>query len=110
MFLQLMSIALQSVSPAHLAQADRMNTEFVTCLFAMARQARSRSESPELFEADLKTSCRQEEQALRTIMVRVLADRGQGKAARAKVDDVVNRSRQAVVDAYKRVSSDNNLQ
>ena len=104
MLLSLLVMTIQAVSQPQMAQADQLNGQFVTCLFGTARQARARSESPGRFSAELETSCRPEEMALRSAMLRVLSQRGLSKTAKAKVDEVIHRSRQAVVLAYERTS------
>lgn len=105
MLLKLFLIAMQAVSQPQMAQADQLNGQFVTCLFGTARQARERSETAGRFAAELDTSCRSEEMALRAAMRRVLVQRGLAKTARAKIDDVIHESRKAVVVAYERTSS-----
>jgi hypothetical protein len=105
-FLYLALMAMQAVSQPQMAQADRLNGQFVTCLFGAARQARVRSDSPSHFAAELQTDCLTEEMALRAAMLRVLRQRGLTKSAKTKVDAVIGRSRQAVVVAYDRTSSE----
>jgi hypothetical protein len=105
MLVSLLALSIQVVSSPLMAQADQLNGQFVTCLFGTARQARARSDSAERFASELETACQSEEIALRSAMLRVLSQRGLAKTARAKVDDVMHRSRQAVVVAYERTSS-----
>ena len=107
--LPLLFVALQSASPADMAQADQMNTQFVGCLFGFARQARTSSIPANQFATRLDHACSSEERALRSSMNRVLAARGLRRGASAKIDDVIHQSRQAVVKAYERVSSANDL-
>ena len=105
MLIKLFLIAVQAVSQPQMAQADQLNGQFVTCLFGTARQARERSEPAARFAAELETSCRSEERALRAAMRHVLVQRGLSKTAKAKIDEVIHQSRQAVVVAYERASS-----
>ena len=107
MLLSFILMAAQAISQPQMAEADRLNGQFVTCLFGTARQARARSDSAIRFAADLETSCKAEEMALRASMLRVLRQRGLTTTAKAKVEDVIRRSRQAVVAAYDRTSSQN---
>ena len=81
----------------------------MTCLFGTARQARAQSVSTEKFAAELGLSCRSEEMALRAAMLRALVQRRQSTTAKMKIDQVMNRSRQAVGEAYERGSDRNDL-
>ena len=105
MLVSLLAFSIQAIASPQMAQADQLNGQFVTCLFGTARQARGRSDSAERFASELDTACLPEEMALRSAMLRVLSQRGLAKTAKAKVDDVMHRSRQAVVVAYARTSS-----
>lgn len=73
-----------------MAQADQMNTQFA-CLRPPGRPGRDLKKT-EVFTENLAMSCSAEERIPRTAMLRVLAQRGLGKTAKAKVDDVIRRS------------------
>ena len=104
MLIPIVVLALQVAQPAGRADADRANAAFVTCLFATARTARARSEAPESVRVNLDRACVSEERVLRRSMARVLEDRGLGRTARTKIDDVMTSSRDAVAKVYERTS------
>ena len=101
MILALLHLAALAASPAQLAEADRRNAAFVTCLFATARAAHERAVPSASFRRLLAESCLSEQQSLRTMLITALAAKGDRSPAQT-ADDTISNARAAVVTAYER--------
>lgn len=94
-------LLLMLLASQPLDRADQLNEALTKCLFATARAAHSRHQSPDQFRVTLANSCLAEEAAARAAVVSILVDRGQPRAlAEKSIDDTLRNGREAVIRAY----------
>lgn len=98
-------LAMQTVPQALLNEADARNEAFVACLFAASRDAHLRGLSAHQFEQQLAGLCHSEEEALRSVSVRILQRRGQSAAEAGKDTATLLRdARRGVAETYRSVN------
>lgn len=97
----LIMIALLLLISEPIDQAGRLNAVLTNCLFATAREARSRLESTLQFQTSLGRSCQAVEASARRVAISILINRGATRdAAGERMGQVLRNGREVVLRAY----------
>jgi hypothetical protein len=81
-------------------RGDAAAEAYVQCLFGVVRQSNAAHLSQSAFEERLAQSCHREEDAYRTIAMRILKMRGQTELAQL-IDQRSRQTRQAMIEDYR---------